>query len=248
MPIIVMSNPKGGVGKSTATLCLATHLAAHGAQVTVLDADPNRPIADWRNKGSSASTIKVVEGITQDNIIDHITAQQSQFTLIDLEGTANLIVTRSISYADFVIVPVQASAVDVRQASKAIRVIRDEERALRNRNPDVRIPYKLLMTRTNAPGAPVSSVHRQLEAEIAAQNLPRFKTTMVERQAFKALFVERLTLSELAAKAAADKSFKVGNVQAAIENVEALVHELLDNIQNDSTISSKNAEEGVVDV
>ena len=46
--------------------------------------------------------------------------EKHQFIFIDLEGTASVLVSRSIALADFVIVPVQASAVDVRQAGKAI--------------------------------------------------------------------------------------------------------------------------------
>jgi chromosome partitioning protein len=51
MPVIAVSNPKGGAGKSTTTLLLATYLAQSGASVCVLDADPNQPILDWKTKG-----------------------------------------------------------------------------------------------------------------------------------------------------------------------------------------------------
>jgi chromosome partitioning protein len=37
MPIIEISNPKGGAGKSTCTLLLSTYLAQYGASVCVLD-------------------------------------------------------------------------------------------------------------------------------------------------------------------------------------------------------------------
>lgn len=228
MPVIVVSNPKGGVGKSTTTLCLATHLAKRGADVCVLDADPNRPIADWKNEGKSTTTIKVIEGIREDNVSDIIAANQHQLTFIDLEGTASLLVTRSIAYADFAIVPIQASAVDVRQAAKAIRIIRDTEKLLQRGNQNMKIPYRVLMTRTPAPGAPVSNVQRQLEAEIRDQNVPRFKTSLAERLAYKALFVERLSLDEMKEKATGDPTFKVGNLDAAINNIDNLANELLD--------------------
>ncbi|MGA2250931.1 MAG: ParA family protein [Terracidiphilus sp.] len=47
MPTIVFANPKGGVGKSTAAVLLATELASHGGSVTMIDADPNRPLTQW---------------------------------------------------------------------------------------------------------------------------------------------------------------------------------------------------------
>lgn len=40
MPVISIANPKGGAGKSTTALVLGTTIAAHGATVTVIDADP----------------------------------------------------------------------------------------------------------------------------------------------------------------------------------------------------------------
>ncbi|MCC2654489.1 MAG: hypothetical protein K0Q60_4655, partial [Microvirga sp.] len=48
MPVVVVANPKGGAGKSTAALVLATTLVHLGATVSIIDADPNRPIMDWR--------------------------------------------------------------------------------------------------------------------------------------------------------------------------------------------------------
>ena len=46
MPTIVFVSPKGGAGKTTSALVLAEQLA-RSADVTVIDADPNRPIENW---------------------------------------------------------------------------------------------------------------------------------------------------------------------------------------------------------
>jgi len=224
MPIIAVSNPKGGVGKSTATLLMATYLAEQGASVCVLDADPNQPIYDWKTQGESKTTLDVVGGVKESTLMDTLDGLNHQFIFIDLEGTASVMVSRSIAMADFVIVPLQASAVDVRQAAKAIRAVRDEEKVAQRSNPTRRIPYRVVMTRTPAPGAPVSSVQRQLEKEIVAAGISKFATNLAERLAYKAVFVERLTLTEL-------KDQKVGNLEAAKENVHTLVTELIDTLQ-----------------
>lgn len=223
MPVIAVSNPKGGAGKSTTTLLLATYLAQQGATVCVLDADPNQPIMDWKSQGESKTTLQVIGGVRESNLMEILDRQHHQFIFIDLEGTASVLVSRSIALADFVIIPVQASAVDVRQASKAIRAVRDEERVAQRSNPERKIPYKVLMTRTPAPGAPISSVQQQLEAEIAGAGIPRFKTSLAERLAFKAVFVERLSLAELG-------GYKVGNLESAYENVHQLAEELVETL------------------
>ena len=40
MPVITLSSPKGGAGKTTAATILASELAERGASVTIIDADP----------------------------------------------------------------------------------------------------------------------------------------------------------------------------------------------------------------
>lgn len=224
MPIIAVSNPKGGAGKSTTTLLLATYLAEQGARVCVLDADPNQPIVDWKTKGHSNTSLQVIGGIKESTLMETLDGLNHQFVFIDLEGTASVLVSRSIAMADFVIVPLQASAVDVRQAAKAIRAIRDEERVAQRSNPHRKIPYRVVMTRTPAPGAPVSSVQRQLEEEIQDAGIARFKTCLAERLAYKSVFVERLSLPEL-------KEMKVGNLEAAYRNVHDLAAELVETLQ-----------------
>ncbi len=220
MPVIAVSNPKGGAGKSTTTLLLATYLSQNGASVCVLDADPNQPILDWKINGTSKTNLKIIGGVKESNLMEILDAQHEQFVFIDLEGTASVLVSRSIAMADFVIIPVQASAVDVRQAGKAIRAVKDEEKVAQRSNIYRTIPYRVLMTRTPAPGAPVSSVQRQLEAELTDAKVPRFRTNLAERLAYKAVFVERLTLAELG-------EHKVGNLEAAYQNIHELVEELI---------------------
>jgi chromosome partitioning protein len=220
MAVICTANPKGGSGKSTTTLVLATTLAESGASVCVIDADPNQPIHDWRTSGKSSSNLTVIGGVKENTIIDIIQAQARdfQFVFIDLEGTANLMVSRAIAFADFVIIPVQASAVDVRQAGRAIGAIHEDEKVRRRSNPDSYIPFRLLLTRTPAPGAPVSTSQKELENEIKDSGVPRFKTSLAERQAYKVMFNQRLALNELS---------HVGNLEAAISNATQLVNELI---------------------
>ncbi len=50
MPTIVFASPKGGAGKSTAAVLLATELALKGAAVTIIDADPNKPVSEWATR------------------------------------------------------------------------------------------------------------------------------------------------------------------------------------------------------
>jgi chromosome partitioning protein len=72
MPTIVFASPKGGVGKSTSALILATELAGQGAGVTIIDADPNRPLSRWARRPGKPESLTVIADVTEDSIMDQI--------------------------------------------------------------------------------------------------------------------------------------------------------------------------------
>lgn len=216
MPVIVTANPKGGAGKSTTTLVLAQTLAYHGASVTVIDADPNRPIVDWRT-GQSGSSIKVIGDATESTVIRLIREEQGyqQFVFVDLEGTASRLVSRAITQADLVLIPLQASGVDARQASRAVSLIQEEEEALGDR----KIPFRILLTRTSPIIA--TKIEKEILAALTDADLPLLITRLHERQAYKAIFVRRLALHEL-------DSSQVNGLPEALANAHQLADEIVD--------------------
>jgi chromosome partitioning protein len=70
MPTIVFASPKGGVGKSTAAVLLANELASHGGTVTMVDADPNKPLSQWASRPGKPAKLTVLDNATEDSIID----------------------------------------------------------------------------------------------------------------------------------------------------------------------------------
>ena len=146
MPTIVFANPKGGAGKSTAAVILATQLARRGADITILDADPNKPVSEWARRGVP-ERLTVVADISEATIIDEIdsAAEKTTFVIVDLEGTASMMVAYAISRADLVIIPTQASQLDAKQAARAVSLIKQQEKAFRKA-----IPFSILFTRTSS--------------------------------------------------------------------------------------------------
>ena len=215
MPVIVTASSKGGAGKSTLTLVLAQALDAMGASVTVIDADPNRPLVRWRG-GTSASTVEIVGDVTESSIIkvirEHSTVRQ--FVLVDLEGTANRLVSRAITQADLVLIPLQASALDSNEASRAVGLIQEEEEALEGRV----IPYRIIMTRTNP--LITTKIEASIYKSLADANIPLMQTRLHERQAYKAIFVRREALAEL------DSS--INGLDGARDNAERLANEVVE--------------------
>jgi chromosome partitioning protein len=183
MPVIAFANPKGGAGKTTAALLLASELSSHGAQITIIDADPERWISQWGKLPGKPDTIRIVSDVTEDSIVDQIADEsaRTQFVIIDLEGTASLMVANAIGMSDLVIIPTQGGSMDAKGAAKVIRLIRNQERMTRRR-----IAHGVLMTRTNA--AMVSRSLRNVRDQLEQAGIPMFRNTIVERAAYRDIF------------------------------------------------------------
>ena len=153
--------------------------------------------------------------MTEDAILDRIdqASRQSAFVIVDLEGTASLMVGYAISRADLVIIPTQGSLLDATEAVKAIRLVRNMEKTAGKT-----IPTAILFTRTSAAIRPRSL--QAIESEFANSGVKVLSTQMHERDAFKGLFAFGGSLAGL------DRS-QVGNVAAAQANARAFAAEIL---------------------
>ncbi len=213
MPTIVFASPKGGAGKSTSAVLLATELAERGATVTAIDADPNKPVSRWASRPGRPDKLHVVADVTEQSIIDAIedAAQKSAFVIVDLEGTASMMVGYAMSRADLVVIPTQGSPLDAVEAVKAVRLVRAQERAFRRS-----IPLAVLLTRTSAAIRPRTL--QTIQAEFATQNVRMFKVQIHEREAYRSMFAFGGTLSGLDPK-------EVTNIRAAVSNARAFAAE-----------------------
>jgi chromosome partitioning protein len=215
MPTIVFASPKGGAGKSTSAVVLATELAQRGTAVTVIDADPNHPVSQWARRPGCPETLTVIGDISETTIIDTIedASAKTAFVIVDLEGTASMTVAYAISRADLVVIPVQGSQLDAAEAAKAIRLIRQQEKAFARR-----IPYAVLFTRTSTAIRPRTFQH--IRNEFSDHGVPAFQTQMHERDAFRAIFSFGGTLESL-------DPAQVSNVEAAVGNARAFAGEVI---------------------
>tara|TARA_B100001105_G_scaffold238045_1_gene214937 strand:+ start:1628 stop:2314 length:687 start_codon:yes stop_codon:yes gene_type:complete len=215
MPTIAFANPKGGAGKTTAALLLASELAAKGAKVTIIDADPERWISQWGELKGKPDNIKIIKNATEDTIVDQIddASRDSQFVIVDLEGTASLMVANTIGIADLVIIPTQGSAMDAKGGAKTIRLIRNQERMARRR-----IAHSVLLTRTSA--AVTSRSLRNVQEQLAKSGVDVFITPIVERAAFRDIFDFGGTLASLDPR-------NVSNLEKARENAREFAGEVI---------------------
>jgi len=215
MPIISFANPKGGAGKTTSALLLASELASRGAQVTIIDADPEKWISQWGKLPGKPDNLTIIADVTEDGIVDQIeqAAQAAQFVIVDLEGTASLMVANAIGMSDLVVIPTQGASMDARGAAKTIKLIRNQERLARRP-----ILNSVLLTRTSA--AVMSRALKNVREQLDKAGIDVFQTAIVERAAYRDIFDYGGLLSGLAAD-------QVSNVEKARDNAREFAGEVI---------------------
>lgn len=215
MPVITVANPKGGAGKTTTLMVLATTLAAQGASVIVIDCDPRKWSVKWRS-GNSKNPVLVDGDVDQNNIVKKIDAyrKEYQFVFVDMEGVASVLVSRAMSRANLVLIPLQASPMDAGAAAESISLIGAEEEAIERP-----IPHRVIFTRTS------EAIPTRLQKEIIAQmdlgEVARFNTQLNDRAAYKSMFMYNLDLTEM------DPAL-VNGIPQAIANATRLAEEVVE--------------------
>jgi chromosome partitioning protein len=128
-------------------------------------------------------SLTVVADTTEDTIIDTIekAARETAFVIVDLEGTASMMVGYAMSRADLVIIPAQGSHLDASEAAKAIKLVRAQERAFGRI-----IRYAVLFNRTIAAIRP--RTFQSIEAEFLKNRIPMLRAQLHERDAYRAQF------------------------------------------------------------
>lgn len=215
MPIISFANPKGGAGKTTSALLLAGELAARGAHVAIIDADPEKWISQWGRLPGKPDNLTIQGDVSEDSIVDLIetAAAAAQFVIVDLEGTASLMVANAIGMSDLVVIPAQGASMDAKGAAKTIKLIRNQERMARRP-----IPHSVLLTRTSA--AVVSRALKNVREQLDQAGIDVFQTAIVERAAYRDIFDYGGLLSDLGAE-------QVSNVEKARENAREFAGEVI---------------------
>lgn len=123
--IITLANAKGGVGKTTSAIYLAT-VAKHSdpsLQVTLIDADPQQSASDWdKTAKENRSTLEFdVENMSREKDVARILELvnlRSSLYVIDTQPGDTALTRASIHVADLVVIPCEAEPMSVRRAWK----------------------------------------------------------------------------------------------------------------------------------
>jgi chromosome partitioning protein len=206
MPVIALVGNKGGAGKTTLCINLASALAERDATV-VLDADPQQSSHNWHaiaNGGSAFPVIAATEDVA-DAAADH--AGAARYVLIDCPPSVHSRQTSdALSHADLALIPVQPSPLDLWASAQ----IEAEVGRARESNPDL---GALLVINQLEPRTRLSQVMRDALAELS---LPAAQSAISRRMVYKKSVIQGKSVLDVGSQGA-----------AAAEEIRQLVDEMV---------------------
>lgn len=165
--ILGIVNTKGGVGKTTTALYLAEAMRRTGRSVSVWDADPQGSASDWdmnaRTNGTSLDfPVESVNLATLKRRGEH-----ENVTIIDSPPGDPQVITAITERADYVIVPVDASLMDLKRAKATLN--------------SLTAPAALLFCKTNER----TQLYKEARAWTVDADISAFDTVIPQREDIK---------------------------------------------------------------
>jgi chromosome partitioning protein len=122
---IVVSNLKGGVGKSTTTVYLSAAAAARGYDpVVLIDADRQASSAEWFEQRPNDG-VTLVEAPSERTVARAMTRHEG-LAVVDTPPGDQRIVEAALALADAVVVPTRAGGVEISRVLVTLEMIGEE--------------------------------------------------------------------------------------------------------------------------
>ena len=186
--VIAILNQKGGVGKTTLAIHIATAIALKGRKVLLLDADPQNSALDWAAARHGQPLFPVV-ALPKSSIHKELPSLADKFDVVIIDGPPRVhdVARSAIMASDLVLVPVQPSPYDV-WASKEIMDLLNEAAVYK---PNLKKAFIINRKIVN------TAIGRDVAEALSEYPVPVLNTTIGQRVAFAESAAKGLTVFEL---------------------------------------------------
>lgn len=206
--IIVIANSKGGVGKSTLAVHLATWLHRQGHRVTLADCDIQQSSSEWiREAAPEVKCVRLDQPSRIFNQLPLLLDEDTDYVVADGPGGLTDTSRTMLLVCDLAIVPCKASMLEVRALSKATESLQDA-RTVRKGEPRAMIVLSMVGKNYR--------LTQDMKDAAASLGLPLAKHAMILRQIYADAPGQAATVWDLGSRA-----------KEASSEIELLMRELL---------------------
>lgn len=221
MTVISFANSKGGAGKSTLCLLIASELAESGTSVLIIDADDQQSCSQWAARCQDAGTlphaISVKPANSPEDLKTLLKESQADIILVDVQGSMNKLLIAAIVASDVTIVPSKANVMEMVETAKLFDWAQTSLK---------RAPLRLVLTRVD--GIDTNTIaFKDAVQMIRDRHLPAFKTFVRSRKIYEQFSNNAGTLSAIGK----DPS-KADQVEKARANIISLISDISDLIKS----------------
>ena len=189
--IISVLNQKGGVGKTTIATHLAGAFARQGAQVLMIDADPQGSALDWAQRRKEATYARLfgVVGLPRETLHLEAPAIARNIDLVVIDGPPRVtaLARSALLAADLVVIPIQPSPYDI-WASAEMAALVAEARVFR---PTLRAVF-VINRRVSG-----TVIGREARLALLHDGIPALKSEIHQRIVFAESVAQGRLASEL---------------------------------------------------
>lgn len=188
--VIALATSKGGVGKSSLGRSLAAHWLTVGHKPALVDADPQRSLANRYDPNGRLGAVPVVAEPEErvGEVIEELRRRHTP-VIVDTAGFRNRTTIGALVATDLAIIPLKPAVEDVDAAIATFDLIREINATDEREGRPIRVAMVLTMTMRG------TVIARHVRDQLTEAGYPLLKAEMLNRVAYPEAGIEGLSPS-----------------------------------------------------
>lgn len=122
MKVLTLANQKGGVGKTTVAVHIATASEADGISAAILELDRQATASTWGEARGSPPLVSRIDSSALSQALKRLADRGTGLAIIDCPGSHSPAVAAAIKASDLVLLPCRPQGVDITASAETLAV------------------------------------------------------------------------------------------------------------------------------